>query len=138
MARPAGKGGSIPFSLQVEPHSGIIIATCSGSLGLEDAKEGAQAIWKQPEFNGQPVVWDFRSARLDFLAVDVGAVARFILEHQPSKPPSKVAFVTANTVDFGLARMFEALRKHPSTDVRVFRDFDDAVSWAKSDRIRAT
>lgn len=43
-------------------ENGIVLATCSGALGLEDAHKGAQAVWDNPEWNGKPIVWDFRSA----------------------------------------------------------------------------
>jgi len=121
----------MPFSLRLEPETGIVIATCSGDLGLNDAKAGAAAFWEDPEFRGRPIVWDFRSAHLDVTASDVREIARFILERQPPTPPSKVAFVTTSDADFGLGRMFEMVREHPSTQVRVFRDYDEAVSWAR-------
>jgi hypothetical protein len=40
--------------------------------------------------------------------------------------------VTARDVDFGLVRMFQVIRQHPSTQVQVFRDYEEAVSWARS------
>ena len=122
----------MPFSLRLEPETGIVIATCSGDLGLNDAKGGAAAYWENPECSGRPVVWDFRSAHLNVVASEVREIARFILERQPPTPPSKVAFVTASDPDFGLGRMYEMVREHPSTQVRIFRDYDEAVSWART------
>ena len=90
----------MPFSLRLEPETGIVIATCSGDLGLNDAKGGAAAYWENPECSGRPVVWDFRSAHLNVVASEVREIARFILERQPPTPPSKVAFVTASDADF--------------------------------------
>jgi len=122
----------MPFSLRLEPETGIVIATCSGDLGLNDAKAGAVAFWENPECSGRPIVWDFRSAHLKVAAAEVREIARFILERQPPTPPSKVAFVTASDPDFGLGRMYEMVREHPSTQVRIFRDYDEAVSWART------
>ncbi len=96
------------------------------------------AVWGNPEWSGKPVVWDFRSAILDVRAPEVREIARFVLDRQPSSPPPKVAFVIARDVDFGLARMFEVFRQHPSTEVRTFRDYDEAVSWARSGRTSGT
>ena len=121
----------MPFSLHFDPESDLVIATCSGSLGLSDAREGAAAVWENPEWSGKPVVWDFRLAQLDVRVPEVREIARFILERQPAIPPPRVAFVTARDVDFGLARMFQVLREHPSTQVQVFRDYEEAVSWAR-------
>jgi hypothetical protein len=123
--------------MRFEPETGLVIATCSGALGSNDAREGAAAVWERPEWSGKPVVWDFRSAQLEVRAPEVREIARFILERQPAIPPSRVAFVTARDVDFGLARMFQVFRQSPSTRVRVFRDYEEAVSWA-SGSVRPT
>lgn len=126
----------MPFSIRTEPETGIVVAACSGALRLDDAKEGAETIWGNPEWSGKPIVWDFRSARLDVDVTAVRELAKFILERQ-SSPPPKVAIVTARDVDFGLARMFEVFRERPSTEVRTFRDYEEALSWARSSRAPA-
>ena len=83
----------MPFSMRIEPDAGIVIGTCSGTLGLDDAREGAMAVWGNPEWSDKPVVWDFRSASLDVRGPEVREIARFVLDRQPSSPPPKVAFV---------------------------------------------
>jgi hypothetical protein len=120
----------MPWSLKLD--GGIVIATCSGVLGSADARAGAVEFWANEDYRGKPVVWDFRSAELDFKAADVRALADFVLDRQPSPPPSRVAFVTARDADFGFVRMFEVFREHPSTRVRVFRVYDEAVDWART------
>jgi len=121
----------MPFSIRLEPETGILIATCAGSLDLGDAEQGVRAVWENPEWSGKPILWDFREARLDFTTPDVRQLAQWVLEGQPSTPPARVAFVTARDVDFGLVRMFEVFREHPATEVRVFRDYGDAVFWVR-------
>jgi hypothetical protein len=120
---------AMPFSMCME--AGVVIGTCSGVLGLDDAKAGASAVWENPDWRGKPLVWDFRSAELEFAAPQVRELAQFILDSQPSPPPPKVAFVTGRDVDFGMVRMFEVFRAGPSTEVRAFRDYDEALSWAR-------
>jgi len=110
----------------------ITIGTGEGHLGLEEAKAGARAVWDDPNWQSQPVVWDFRAAKLTLSTTEVRVFAEFILEGQPTAGPPRVAIVTGTDVDFGMARMFGAYREHPSTQVRVFRDYDDAVTWAQS------
>ena len=119
-------------SIWIEPETGIAIATCSGVLRPEDAKEGAEALWRNPGWLGESAVWDFREAHFDLSSPDVQGLAQFILRNQPTAPPSKIAFVTQRDVDFGMARMFEVFRQDPSTEFRVFRDYDEALSWARS------
>ena len=118
-------------SIQIEPETGMAIATCSGVLRLSDAQEGATALWKTPGWSGRSVVWDFREAQFDMSSSDTRNIAQFILTHQPATAPSKVAFVTQRDVDFGMARVFEVYREDPRTSFWVFRDYEEAICWAR-------
>ena len=122
----------MPFSVRFVPEADLVVATCSGTLQLNDATLGVTVLWDNPEWKGKPVVWDLRSAQLDVRGSEVGEIAKYILEHQPAIPPPRVAFVTDRDVDYGLVRMFQVFRRHPSTQVEVFRDYDEAISWARS------
>jgi len=119
-------------SIQIEPQTGMAIATCSGVLRPSDAKEDATLLWKTPGWAGKSVVCDFREAQFDISSSDTLNVVQFIFSHQPATPPLKVAFVTHRDVDFGMARMFEAFRQDERTAFRVFRDYEEAVNWARS------
>jgi hypothetical protein len=118
-------------SIRVEPKTGVAIATCTGLLGSDDARDGVVALWEHPEWPGRAAVWDFRTAKFDLSFMDVRDTALFVLERQPDSPPARVAFVTARDVDFGMARAFEAFRDDPRTELNVFRDFDEALRWAR-------
>jgi len=122
----------MPFTIRIEAESGIAIATCSGTLTLPDAREGAEALWKTPGWMGRSAVWDFRSAEFDLSSGDIVEIAQFILNHQPTPPPAKIAFATGRSVDFGVSRMFEVYRRDPQTAFRVFREYDEAIRWARS------
>lgn len=119
-------------SIQIEPETGMAIATCSGILRLSDAQEGATALWKTPGWLGRSVVWDFREAQFDMSSTDTQIIAQFIFRQQPATPPLKTAFVTQRDVDFGMARVFEVYRQDPRTVFRVFRDYEEAICWARS------
>ncbi len=120
----------MPFSLRFD--TGIVIGSCSGVLDANEAKAGATAFWENPDWRGIPVVWDLRAAELKVAAPHVRELAQFILGAQPSPPPPKVAFVTGRDVDFGMIRMFEVFREHRATKVQAFRDYEEAVSWARA------
>lgn len=120
------------ISIQIEPQTGMAIATCSGVLRPSDAKEGATLLWKTPGWSGKSVIWDFREAQFDISSSDTREVAQFIFSRQPATPPLKVAFVIHRDVDFGMARVFAAYRQDDRTEFRVFRDYEQAVNWARS------
>jgi hypothetical protein len=119
----------MPFTLRLDPLTGILIGTCSGALELADAKAGAVAVWERPDWRGRAVVWDMREAEIHARPTEVRRLAEFVLGGQPAAPPPRVAFVTDRDADFGMLRMFEVYRAHPATEVRIFRDFDEAVAW---------
>ncbi len=120
------------ISIEIEPETGIAIATCSGVLRQSDAKEGAMSLWKAPGWSGRSVVWDFRKAQFEVSSLDIQNVAKFIISHQPAAPPLKTAFVVQSDLDFGLAREFEGYRYDPLTAFQVFRDYEKAIHWARS------
>ncbi len=110
----------------------MAIATWSGIVRLNDAKEAAATLWKTPGWAGRSAVWDFREAQIDFSTSDTRELAQFILQRQPATPPSKIAFVARRHVDFGMSRVFEVFREDPRTAFRAFKDYDEAISWAQS------
>ena len=120
------------LSIYVEPETGIAIATCSGVLRFSDAREGVAALWNTPGWLGKSAVWDFREARFDASLAEIREIAQFVLQHQPATPPLRVAWVTPRDVDFGLSRMFEVFREDSRTEFRVFRNYDEAICWARS------
>jgi hypothetical protein len=119
------------ISISIEADTGMAIATCSGVLQRRDAQEGAAALWKAPGWLGTVAVWDFRDARFEMESPQIREIARFVVGNQPDPPPARVAFVAPRDVDFGLARMFEVFREDPRTEFRVFRDYYEALDWAR-------
>jgi hypothetical protein len=119
-------------SIRIEQETGVAIATCSGALGPDEARQFAAALWKLPGWGGRSALWDFRDAVFDFSSASVRRIAQFVLANQPTPPPARIAFVTQRDVDFGMARMFEVFREDAGTAFRVFRDYDEALDWARS------
>jgi hypothetical protein len=122
----------MPFSVILDRDSGILVGTGSGPLTLADGKAAAVDIWSRPEWQGRSIVWDFREAQIEFSLIDVQTFAQFVLSREAAGPPARLAIVTGRDVDFGLSRMFEAFRENASTQVHIFRELNDAMSWARA------
>ena len=118
-------------SIQVEPKTGLAICTCSGILEIDEAMNGAKSLWQTQDWLGKAAVWDFRKAHFNLSSSDIEKVSQFILHHQPAIPPSKISFVALSDLEYGLSRMFEVYRQDQRTDFRVFRDFEEALNWAR-------
>jgi len=108
-----------------------MLSTCSGVLKIEQAQEYVAKLWNNPDWPGRAAVWDYRDARFDLSPSDIRQIATFVAREQPATPPTKVAFVTQSDIDFGLSRVYEAFRKDPRTEFHVFRDIDEALTWAR-------
>jgi hypothetical protein len=121
----------VSVSISIDAKTGMAIATCTGVFRLNDAQAGAKALWATPGWLGKSAVWDFREASFDLSASDLRSMAASVARNQPSPPPARVAFVTERDADFGIARMFEVFREDPRTNFRVFRDYDQALRWAR-------
>jgi hypothetical protein len=133
MKRSAGPLGAPQTSMPISIHidgDGIAVATGSGVLRLGDARDAASALWSAAGWKGRSAVWDLREAELEVSSIDTRELAQFVLEHQPTPPPKRIAIVTRRDVDFGMARMFEVYREDPATAIRIFRDYDEALGWA--------
>jgi hypothetical protein len=121
----------MPYTITIESDTGMAVAVCTGTVTLSEAKAGVQELWAHPDWKGRGAVWDLRSARLDFATPEIREAAQFVLAHQPRVPPVRVAFVAARDADFGQVRIFEVFRESPDTEVRVFRDLTEALTWAR-------
>ena len=121
-------------TIHIDEASGVAIMSCSGVLQFDQATRSAKELWDASDWPGRAAVWDFRAAQFDLPSSEIRHLSKFILEHQRKNPPEKVAFVTPRDVDYGMARMFGAFRDDPSTAFRVFRDYEEAVDWAKAPR----
>jgi hypothetical protein len=122
----------MPFFIRTAKDAEMAISTCSGELRLGDAKTAVAAFWNAPAKPGQSGIGDFRDARFERSTSDVRTLAEFVLQNQPTTPPKKIAFVTTRDADFGMARMFEVFRQEARTEFRVFRNYDEAITWAQS------
>ena len=120
------------ISVEIERDSGVAVVSCSGELRLDDARRAAEALWSTPGWRGESGVWDLRAAQFDLSSSDVREMASFVLANQREEPPAKMTFVVARDVDFGMSRMFQAFRDDPPTAFRVFRDYEEAIRWARS------
>jgi hypothetical protein len=54
---------------------------------------------------------------------------RSLAQTNTFSPGSRRAFVVGRTVDFGLARMFQAYSEVEGQTVEVFREMNDALEW---------
>ena len=115
-----------------DPEMGIWVIRLTGSVSVEDALEASRTIDASASpLRDAPRLWDAR-------AVGEGpTVGSKDLRGLAAGPDAKeargrVAVVVRRDVDFGLARMYEAYVAESPAELRVFREYSEAVAWLVS------
>ena len=112
-------------------NDGVFTLVAEGELTTEEAKKAALAVYSDSRFSEPTkVIWDLRETRVGWKATEVKGFSEFILGNRGS-PRGKVAVVASSNMEFGLARMFEALADAAPIEVMVFREFDEAQNWMR-------
>jgi len=113
---------------QVNAADRVVILSVSGDLGDSDLLSLATEIENDPEVKSDTsLLIDLRLANgRNVTNAGVRALAerpRFL------SPASRRGIVVPSELDFGMARMYEALRDERVGAIRVFRDFEEAKRW---------
>jgi hypothetical protein len=124
----------MPITHRINSETGILCVTRSGSIETHDEENALRTRKNDPNiYPGIPVLADFREVTpadstrvVQYLASRVTRLASR-LECGP------LGIVVSSDVEYGMARMFLALteRTHPQT--KIFRDYDEAVSWLRDE-----
>jgi hypothetical protein len=112
-----------------DPDDGIWVIRLSETISLDDVLEASRTIdASEQSRRSAPRLWD---ARLVAEGPSIGRDGlRGLAGGTDAKEASgRVAVVVHRDVDFGMARMYSAYVDEFSAEVRVYRDFDEAVRW---------
>lgn len=117
--------------LCVDPSRGLITVSPVGSLTEHAFQDLIRAMLLHPEFRaGMSSLWDLRGCDISGLEADGMRRLRVFQEVDGHRRGhARVAFVAADDVTFGLARMFSVLGGPEHLEIRVFREASDAVTW---------
>ena len=93
-----------------DAETGVVVGTVIGPLTMEEIRRSAASVWRDVEGPRLRVLWDVRKARFEFSTVEVRALAEFDRQNSPYAD-LRMAFVVTRDLEFGLVRIFEALRE---------------------------
>ena len=124
----------MPITTTIDRETGLRTHVATGVLTPEELDSELRNAYRRPDFRPEAhSLFDAREAQLDaFAGAEVRHVVETVLKFRGAPPGTRTAIVVGHDLGFGLARMFEQQfeAKEPS-DVMVFRDMDEAVSWLK-------
>jgi hypothetical protein len=122
------------FETAIDKTENLRMHKLSGPLAAKDVLEALRGVYSSPEFEPDTnVLWDVRDASvLSMSSSDVQEVSELVAKHWGTGGTSRAALVVSKDFEFGLMKMYQVyLESRISTEVRVFRDIDEALEWVK-------
>lgn len=116
------------LDIDFESVPGVAIGTFHGAAGLGEFMAAAEQIWQLRAAGEARILWDLLDAQFDLSANEVRRLSEYTRNKSPYEN-ARMAFVVAEDLQFGLVRMFEAMRETDVLEVRVCRDRQQALAW---------
>lgn len=112
---------------EIDAVRSVVLVTVEGVVSDEDYFAAGEQLRRDPAFRSHFCeLIDLSAASLAGLTTDG---VRRIAAHEPDRDSkARTAIVAPSDLEFGIARMFEALREQRSR-VAAFRDMDEARRW---------
>lgn len=119
------------ISYEIDAERRLVVTTVQGEVTAEDLRLHAEAMASDPQRRGTlDEIVDLTGATESSIATRaIRDFAQLMREKDRNTPGTKLALVAPANAAFGLARMFEAYRQHPSFEIQVFRDGASALRW---------
>ena len=119
----------MPVKHHIDLEASLGTFVVEGELDFEQLRSFVEGLYEEDLFLAGSL-FDMRSATASDLSTSQMRSLVALIEQRRRHPgPSRWAIVVSHDVDFGLSRMFEVFADKISTDIRVFRDIDEAKQW---------
>jgi hypothetical protein len=108
----------------------LLVRTLGGEVTPDEVIDGLEASMKHPDYRpGMPSLIDMRGLASASSSADIRRFAGFLTEHADTLRGMQAALVVSRTVDYGLARMLQAIADDPHVSLAVFYDIGEARQW---------
>jgi len=121
------------YSIGFEDDLSAILVTVRDRITMREFKAAMQEMFEAQRAQGAVrVLWDFRDASLvELRAEHVRELSGYQSLARVDLPRSLVALLTANELDFGIARMLCGHASTADVECRAFRDDGLARDWLR-------
>ena len=120
----------MPSAYVIDRQNGIVAVVASGRITPEEAFACFDTVVADPDFQpGMDVLSDHREL---MTVLNPGFVKVFIDRVDRAGEMlrgSRIAFVESGSARYGMARMASLLSESTSTELRAFRDIEEARRW---------
>jgi len=120
---------------QILPERNLIVFTVDGSVTIEDFFETWDKVLADEEFiRGMDSLWDVRNGSFSAVTGEhLYSVGDTILRDIDRRGDNyKVAFVVQGQLDYGVARIFQAISQRLPCETEIFHDYDEAMGYVSA------
>jgi hypothetical protein len=130
---------TMPIQYRIHTELRRVVATAHGTLTETDVFGYQKAVWSRAEVAGFDEIVDMTAVEHVDLPVPSAERLRALaaLSSAMDAIASRFAIVAPGDLAYGLGRMYGAYRgldRRSKKEVRVFRSFDEAVTWLEEAR----
>jgi hypothetical protein len=125
----------VPADYSIDPDRGLVSSRAWGQVSGLEFVEHQRRLSADPEFRPEyDQIWDCRD--IERLSDVDAETMRRLAANNPFAAGSRRAVVSPSNATYGLSRMFEILTEESPDEFRVFRDWNEALSWLGPSRPR--
>jgi hypothetical protein len=121
----------MPIKYSIDKRLGVVFTTASGVLTENELLEHKRKLMSDPEFeSGFSELSDVRF--ISDLVISPASIETFVEEDTANAERLKgykLAIVVSGALEFGMGTMYQVMSGENSTNVRIFRDLDQAKEW---------
>ena len=92
-------------------------------------------LWMAPDYELIPEILDYRNADFNAVtSVGIYKIASLNERLHIGKPTPRVALLVTDDLQFGISRVGAMTNEFRNPNIRIFRDYDEALSWVSFER----
>ena len=119
----------MPLRFWIDHEKDLVVTTAEGEVTAADLMDHARALAATPDRPTRELVDLSERAEIPVPTDAVRQMARFLADADANTPGSRVALVAKTDALYGMLRLYQAHREHPSVAMQVFRDRAAALRW---------
>jgi hypothetical protein len=121
----------VSIRIDIDTGANLRIVTFEGTIRDVDIIETFGAYWQSPDYDPSlNELYDCSNITTEDISSEgLRKIAGVNLDMNRSGPAVKVAMYAPTDVAFGLIRMYQVFVENSASDLRVFRDRNEALQW---------
>jgi hypothetical protein len=126
------EGSAMTVEFRINSDEGIVYGTVSGDVDADEIMDGLDEVINGEEYEpGFSGITDLRHIRWESDQGDLRRLVQFLIRNRSRLKPHRSAVVVSGDRTYGMTRMFEVFSEQTPIKLRVFRDYDRALSWVR-------